>query len=367
MSSSDGSDVVVIGDGLVGLCCAYTLVGLGARVHLVGRRRHGFASSAGAGLLAPTIEAASGEAGIFALAARDRYRSYLGELEARTGIAVPLDPDGILRVASSDAEAISLRAQSNETTHWLTQSEVAALEPNLSAPHGALHHARDGMVDNIRLLAALESAVTVGGVLRLAADAVRLDFSNDVAVVETGVGTRIRCQQVVLAAGAWSRLIDGLPRPLPVIPLRGQMMALAGVHVRRPVYGFGGYLAPRHAEGFTIAGSTSESVGFTVATTDSALAEFRRVAAALVPDMQRADEIRSWAGLRPMTMDGLPILDRDPEIPSLIYACGHSRNGILTAPLTGEVVGALVSGAEVPYSLAPFAMSRFALGETLSG
>ena len=106
--------------------------------------------------------------------------------------------------------------------------------------------------------------------------------------------------------------------------------------------------------------------GFSVATTDEALTAFRRVASSLVPEMNRADEVRSWAGLRPMTMDGLPILGRDPDVSSLIYACGHSRNGILMAPITADVVTALVTGQLVPHSITQYSISRFVPGEIAS-
>lgn len=366
MPSSESSDIVIIGDGIIGLACAYSLAARGARVHLLGRRRHGFASAAAAGLLAPTIEAAAGVARSFAVAARDRYRSFLDTLEEKTGHSVPLDLDGILRVPVDDAEEISLRAEAGASTAWLSSTEVAKLEPSVAAPRGALLHTHDGMVDNIRLLAALEAGVSLGGITRVGTDAVRLDFSGSAPVIETGAGTRVKCEQVVLAAGAWSRLIDGLPRPLPVAPLRGQMLALSGTPVRRPVYGVGGYIAPRRRDGYTIAGSTSEAVGFSVATTDEALTAFRHVASSLVPEMNRADEVRSWAGLRPMTMDGLPILGRDPDVSSLIYACGHSRNGILMAPITADVVTALVTGQLVPHSITQYSISRFVPGEIAS-
>ncbi|MEO6444783.1 MAG: FAD-dependent oxidoreductase [Gemmatimonadaceae bacterium] len=363
MSSSDSTDVVVVGDGIVGLACARSLAALGASVVLLGRRRPGFASAAAAGLLAPTIESAPGPAFAFAVAARDRYRGYLDELESSSGIHVPMDLDGILRVPAHDAEVDSLKAEAGTHARWISSKEVGALEPALAASLGALLHAQDGMVDNIRLLSALEAAIDAAGVTRQTADADRLDFSGTNPVVELSNGDRLRCGHVVLAAGAWVGQLKGLPRPIPVAPLRGQMLALAVAPVRRPVYGFGGYLAPRHRDGFTVVGSTSESVGYAVGTTDAALRDFREVAASLAPRLARADELRSWSGLRPMTTDGLPILDRDPDQQALIYACGHSRNGILMAPLTADVVATLIAGREPSLSLAPFRISRFPPGE----
>src|SRR5687767_9923880 len=104
MSSSERPDVVVIGDGLVGLSVARSIAVAGRSVLLMGTRRQGFASTAAAGLLAPTIEAARGGALRFAIAARDRYPSFLAELREETGTDIPLRFDGILRLPDSEAD-----------------------------------------------------------------------------------------------------------------------------------------------------------------------------------------------------------------------------------------------------------------------
>lgn len=159
----------------------------------------------------------------------------------------------------------------------------------------------------------------------------------------------------MVAAGAWSGIL-GVPSPLPIEPVRGQMVAFEGTPVRRVVYGDSGYVIPK-ADGTTMAGSTMERVGFDPGTTDEGLAQVRRGAQAICPALTAVTAY--WAGLRPVTPDLLPILGRDPTYPNVVYACGHSRNGVLLAPLTGEVVADLVTGTPSREDVDQFRVDRF--------
>lgn len=365
MTSSDFLDVVVVGDGLVGLACARAAAARGLTTALVGRRRPGVASIAAAGMLVPTVDPPHGAALSFALAARDAFPDFLERLQADTGHGVPCSFDGVLRVPASGREAEAMQREPDPHSRWLSAPEVAAIEPALAAPLGARLHEADGVVDNVRLVQALDDAIALGGVARHVADATRLQPVDPIIAVALDRGPRLRARQVVLAAGAWGAQIPGLPRPLAVRPLRGQMMALAGDALRRPVFGHAGYLIARPHDRLVLVGGTSEAVGFSVGTTDDALLGFRRTAAALVPSLARADEVRTWSGLRPMSMDGLPIIGRDPEVPRLLYATGHSRNGILLAPLTGEVVADLLTDRPPSLDLSPFRPDRFGTAQGL--
>jgi len=158
-------------------------------------------------------------------------------------------------------------------------------------------------------------------------------------------------------AGAWSALVAGFGGMRRVVPVRGQMLRLAGGHLGHAIAGPEVYLVPRGDS--TIVGSTFEYVGFDPRTTESAIARLRDQARLMVPDLEQAAVADSWAGLRPVTPDGLPIIGVDPDVPSLIYACGHGKNGILLAPITGECVAALAGGTSAPVDLELFSASRF--------
>ncbi len=393
-------DVVVAGAGVVGLTAALALARRGARVTLIGTHRPGEASPAAAGMLAPLLERADtrdgGRSAAFAIAARDGYAAYLATLREESDLVVPHNDRGILEVVldaaprvtrgigigragtappaprarPSSARSSSPRSSSarSSSPRWLDRAAVAALEPGLSHTLGATHYPRDGAVDTRALLRALQAALRAHPGISHANDSVRaFEFSDDTVICHTLGQVRYSAHHAVLAAGAWAPMIDGLPRILPIEPVRGQILALGNPpdsagsrsRLRHVVYGPGGYLVPRES-GDVLVGSTMERAGFDASTTDSAQAELHAVAAALYPPLARAPTVDCWAGLRPVTPDLLPILGRDPVQPALVYACGHSRNGILLAPLSGECVAALIAGETPPADISPFSISRFA-------
>jgi glycine oxidase len=148
-----------------------------------------------------------------------------------------------------------------------------------------------------------------------------------------------------------------------VRPLQGQMLRYeADVQIQRAVYGAGVYLVPRGRA--VLAGATSDDVGFDVRLTPAARKFLDSGAKALLPGLHQIEPVDQWAGLRPMTADSLPLLGKDPEYPSLIYACGHSRNGILKAPLSGDCIAALFLGEEPPVPLTAFDPARFAAAQS---
>jgi glycine oxidase len=126
---------------------------------------------------------------------------------------------------------------------------------------------------------------------------------------------------------------------------------------RAIVYGRGGYLVARGDE--AIAGSTMEYAGFHPEVTSAGLARVFASATALCPTLTSAEVRRTWAGLRPVTPDGLPIIGAEPRLRGLWYATGHGRNGVLLAGLTGVLVRQLVTGDTPMEDLGPFAPDRF--------
>jgi glycine/D-amino acid oxidase-like deaminating enzyme len=102
-----------------------------------------------------------------------------------------------------------------------------------------------------------------------------------------------------------------------------------------------------------------ESVGFDMSTTLEGVRKVRTAAEEICPRLSASENPQAWAGLRPVTPDMLPILGPDPERPSLLYACGHSRNGVLMAPLSGDIIADLVTGTPLSHDLSQFRPDRF--------
>ena len=355
--SADGPLVAVVGAGIVGLSCAAALTNRGARVLLIGESHAGESSPAAAGMLAPHIESNDTPARALGIAARDRYADWVAQLEEISGVPIALLRNGVLELPPDETAAAAMRARSSAGSHWLDAAAVRDLEPALVAPLGALLHEDDGAVDNVALVEALRRALMRERFARVIdAEVVRI-APGDLHPSVVTPSARYEVDRIVLAAGAWVNRIAGLPAPIPVEPLRGQMLAMQGAPVGHVVYAPDVYLVPRG--GTTLAGATMERAGFEVATTPDAQAAMHEASLRVVPTLAGAPVLRSWCGLRPATPDLLPIIDFAPECPALIYACGHSRNGILLAPLTGDLVADLVFRQEPRHDLAPFSIGRF--------
>jgi glycine oxidase ThiO len=354
-----GSDVAIIGGGLVALTSAAALAARGATVTIVAERQPGEASRAAAGMLAPGVERAGGAAHAFAVAARDLYPSYVEAIAELTGIRVSLNREGVLELIAEEATAAEKQRAVGDGCEWITAEQLRTLEPAAAPMAGAIYYPSDGAVDNVALMRALRGLADASPSIDVVDErAISIDVGGARPMIGLASGRVVFASNIVLAAGAWTPLIRGLPRPIPVEPVRGQMVAIGSSPLRHVVYGPSGYAVPRGGS-LTAVGSTMERVGFDVGTTPEGSAALAAAAAEISPHLADARVVDRWSGLRPMTPDLLPILGCDPEYPMLLYACGHSRNGILLGPLTGECVAALASGEAPALDISPFSISRF--------
>jgi glycine oxidase len=352
-------DVIVIGGGVIGLACAIAVSRRGIRSLVLTVSSPGEASALAAGMLAPSVERSEGPAHAFAVASRDMYPAYVAGLEEETGISIPLNRLGVLQVAVSLQGVRGLKSTMPSTAQWLQPRDLVALEPSLGHAHGAILNPHDGCVDNVALLQALRARVDAASHVAVRSERVR-------SVAREGEGVTIHCEgtgayhakYVIVAAGAWASLIDGLPFAAAVEPVRGQLVAFATTPLRHVIYGPRGYLVPR-TSGITIAGSTMERVGFDAATTPEGLSLVHSAAVDILPSLGQETPARTWAGLRPVTPDGLPLLGPEPHRHSVIYACGHGRNGVLLAPATATVVAELVAGEQLSLDVSQFRPDRF--------
>jgi glycine oxidase len=360
-------DVVVVGGGPVGAACARELSLAGRRVLMLDPEgESGQAWRAAAGMLAPQLEADREDPLLeLGLAARDHCEVLAGALRESTGTDIGLWRQGIAHVAGDEAEAGELRSkvawqrQQGHLADWLDADEVKTRWPWLGPTAGALWAPHEGAVEPERLVAALrQDARRLGAVLEQDA-ATAIESQGDRVTGVTGRRGRYTAGDVIVAAGAWSAALAGVPRPIAVAPVRGQMAAFAWpAGARRAiVYGRAGYLVARGDE--AIAGSTMEYAGFDPQVTSAGLARVFASATALCPALSGTEPRRTWAGLRPMTPDGLPIIGAEPRLQGLWYATGHGRNGILLAGLTGLLMRQLLEGETPDEDLVPFAPDRF--------
>lgn len=362
MAAADAvADLVVVGGGLIGLATAAEAAERGLSVALLTTDRAGAASRAGAGLLVPHYsgEGVHGEVARFMTAGRDLYPTYARWVEERSGVRIPLQTSGALEVARSPRDCAALHDAAPDGAVRLAPGDVAELEPVLAPTAGGLLYPQDGAVDNVRLTDGLASIVERHPRVRIMSDAaVRIALGSKSRAVIGASGARVHAGCIVLAAGAWTGAIEGLPRPIPVRPLRGQICTVRTAPLRHVVLGADLYMVSRNGDR-TLIGSTMEDVGFDAATTTAAIDGLCRGAVTACPALGGQTVLEAWSGLRPATPDLLPILGVDPEYPGLIYACGHSRNGILLAPITAAITSAIAAGEDPTWDLSPFSIGRF--------
>jgi glycine oxidase len=371
ISISGTTDVVIIGGGVVGLTIARSLALRGVRdINLFERGDLGKeASFAAAGMLAPQVEADTDD-DFFTLAARSRdlYPAFAAALREETGVDIELDTTGTLYLALTESDQkdnekrYEWQTRAGLRVELLSAAALRELEPNLNySALGALRFPNDIQVENRRLLNALINSVSRRALTVTGTNVESLVIEgNRLTGVKTSRGT-VSCGAAVLAAGTWSGLIKN-STSLKIEPVRGQMVCMEAKPqlTRHVVFSPRGYIVPRR-DGRLLAGSTKEKVGFDQSVTAGGIGSILSNAIEISPEVAHLPIVDTWAGLRPRAPDGLPVLGPCGEIDGLFYATGHYRNGILLAPITGELISeAIVTGAKSPL-LAPFSPDRFLL------
>lgn len=369
------ADVVVVGAGVIGCALARELCGAGLRVVVVDRERPGAgASSAAAGILSPQAEA-DGPSPLLSLGLESRalFPRLVEELREETGIEVAYRTAGTLFIALDDEAEARIEARyvwqtaAGLPVERISGSRAATLEPALV--HGtriALRFPYDHQIDNEALNRALAAAVEHRGgiVLENAVVTEVLARNGRVEGVALASGSVVG-PKVVICAGAWSGQIQLAGPSLPVVPVRGQMVALqaADLRIDRVIVTDRGYLVPR-LDGRILVGSTMERCGFETSATAKGVGSLLALAQAVAPGLENAKISRIWAGLRPATEDGLPILGEagSPWPSGLFFATGHFRNGILLAPITARLVADTIVSGTSPPSLETFGAARFGQG-----
>jgi glycine oxidase len=368
------ADVVIVGGGVIGLAIGRGLARRGVRdVVLIEKAWLGAeASSAAAGIIGPQAEADQADE-FFQLAceSRDMYPDFAAALREESGTDIELDQIGTLYLAFTEKDEAELahrhqwQTKAGYDVERLSAADALMFEPAIS-PHvrGALRFPRDMQIENRRLVAALASANEQSGVSMITGCEVRgiIGERGRVSAIETSAGG-ISTANVIIAAGAWASSISlpdiSMP-PVRIEPVRGQMLCFETNPrlARHVLYSPRGYLVPR-ADGRLLAGSTTEHAGFDKRVTTAGIHTLSEHALEIVPGLSSLPLIDSWAGLRPRADDGLPVMGKTTGIEGLTYACGHYRNGILLAPVTGELIADVVLGKPTPSLLSAFAPQRF--------
>ena len=349
-----GSEIIIIGGGVIGLATAIELRLLGAEVTILCQSFKAAAGHAAAGMLAPQAEQLPiGSMLDLCLASRDLYPEWVRKIESISGVDAGYWQCGILAPRYIETE---------QGIDWLDSQSIHQHQAGLSqSVVGGYWYPADGQVDNRALIQSL----------LIASQSVGIQFQDGVKVtaihrsqgrvthLETSQG-KMSAQHYILATGAWSQQL----LPIAIVPRKGQMLSVvvpieqrANLPLQQVLYGEEVYIVPRR-DGRIIIGATSEDVGFAPHNTLQGVNRLITNAMRLFPQLQDFPLDETWWGFRPATPDELPMMGASNDA-NLTLATGHYRNGILLTPITAKLIAELVWHQRTDNLLSAFSWQRF--------
>jgi len=361
-------DIIIVGGGIIGLTLAMALRKRGAAVLIVERGEPGHEASRAAGgmLVDCPLETPSALQELATASAR-MYPEFARELEIESGMKVDLRDQGTILFLTKEHltnEHLGHAALGGLRAEFVSAAEIEKLEPalrtaGLENPERCALYLKERSVDPRGLTAAAVKTAKIRGVDFSSGDAVEsVEVSSGRATGVTTKKTSFRAAKVVNCAGAWAGQIP--PRRIHTRPVKGQMLCLAMPSremLKHVIRSPRAYLIPR-SDGRLLVGATVEEAGFDKRTDPATIQRQRKAALELVPKLADARILEDWAGLRPGTPDALPILGATGTA-GYYAATGHFRDGILLAPITAEVMAAVIEDRDPGFDLAAFSPARF--------
>lgn len=344
------NEIIIIGGGIIGLSIALELKLKGLGVTVLSRNYPQAATNAAAGMLAPRAESLEGVMLDLALKSLALYPEWAGKLQQLSQGDIDYNPCGIIAPVYEQPSTIK--------ENWLDRDTLSFYQPQLGKDVvGGYWYPEEGQVDPRK----------VGKVLLKIAQLLGIDVKEGVeAIALTRHQGRINniltksgifsADTYILASGAWSSKLF----PLPVRPIKGQMLSLNIPHenpLERVIFGENTYLVPKK-DGRLIIGATSEDIGWQEGTTAEGINTLLNRAIRLYPPLASWQLNEIWYGFRPATADEMPILGYS-DADNLIFATGHHRNGILLAPITAKLISNLIIDRHPDRLLQHFTYQRF--------
>jgi len=365
--------ILIIGGGIIGLSTGWQLAKKGFDVEILERgKAGGSASYAAAGMLAPQAEMGFEDIDLFNLCRKSlaMYPDFVNELYEDSGIKVEVEKTGCILPGfdRDDWERLrrlyDFREKIGLPISWLSGSEAREVEPFLSPKcNGAMWIADDAQINNRKLLEGLKIAfVKCGGKLYEDYKVEKINIAGGKVKGAHFHSTDAEFDKIIVAAGAWSKQIEGIPENLlpPVRPVKGQIINLRlndSCRVTKVVRAPDVYLLPK-SDGRLVVGASNEEMGFDTNPTAGEIFRMLERAWEAVPSIYDLPIESIDVGLRPGSRDHQPIIG-DTEIEGLFFAAGHYRNGILLAPITAIELSCWIASGNMPETLEHFQLSRF--------
>ncbi len=348
-------DYCIAGAGIIGLSLALELHRRGVRVTVLDQATPlAEASTAAAGMLAARDPHNPPQLRPLAELSLSLYPAFLDRLHVLSDIRVPFQTFSTLQAIPPGVP---------NTRSEVTLKDLARLVPALNPRDHRFILLDEHSLDPRQLATALLAAVHATTIdLRPNTPVLSTRSSNNAIEIHTPTNI-LHTKKFVDCTGAWASATSHLAN-IQVSPKKGQMFSVSlppsfplELVVRTPDI----YIVPRTSgpnSGRAIIGATIEDAGFDKTVHPSDIDHLRALAAALLPPLAQATQLEAWAGLRPATPDGLPLLGALSAHPNHFLATGHYRDGILLAPATAHVMAQLLSGEAPSLDLRPFSPAR---------
>ncbi|KMK76661.1 glycine oxidase ThiO [Alkalihalobacillus pseudalcaliphilus] len=364
--------VIVIGGGVIGLSIAYQLQRNDFQVTLLEKGRcGGQASGAAAGMLAPFSEIGEDQDDFFRLCVTSLglFKEWQSNIKEDSNIDFEFSESGSLHVVFHEADVLALKGRLSWQKKWATSArmlsgeEARELEPALSKEVlAAMYYPEESHVYAPAYVKSLEEACRKVGV-KIIEDTgqIYIHTEKNSTYVSAQNGGTWQADEYVCAQGAWGKeLEETLGVSLPIFPIRGQICAYQGYaeSVNHIVYSSQGYLVPKE-NGTLINGASEDIAGFQTTVTEKGIERLTNWNHKLFPFLKEIDPFHTWAGLRPATLDGYPLIGKLKEHPHITVALGHYRNGILLSPVTAHIVTSILKNEKTITPIDLFNPERF--------
>ena len=341
--------VVIVGGGIVGCMTAMAMVDRGHQVTIVERNQiasqtSGESSWAGGGIIFPLLPWMYSEpVNMLTGHGAKSYQEICVRLERETGLPTGFINSGFLLLPPYDQQTAINWCESHQQDYQLTDQIDAQLAPIdgqamwlpqvcQARPPFFMKALRQWLVQNkVTLLEQTELTP--------------LDEFKPLHEWKTIDGRTLQADKFVVTSGAWSfQLLKSVAAKLNIKPMRGQILLYQPQkNLEQIVYKDGFYMIPR-GDGYLLAGSTLEDVGFDTSTTEAVRNELAAKAEAIMPALKGLPIIKHWSGLRPGTPENLPTISAHPQIENLYLNTGHFRYGLTMAPASAKLVVDLIEG-----------------------
>lgn len=365
--------IVIIGGGVIGLAAAFELAKRNQKVTVLERGEcGGQATGAAAGMLAPYSEIGEDPDDFFTMAHRSLqlYPLWQEEVKEVSGLDFEYNTAGSLHVVFHEADELELESRLEWQSGWDVQSEIVRgetlrnLEPCLTDDViAAMYYPGEHHIYAPDYVRALKAACVRLGVhiVEGAGEVTFAETRPDGILLQTEEKGAFSADQCIVASGAWTSCFEeSVQARLPVFPIRGQICAFRQEteHIRHIVFSSQGYVLEK-ANGSIVCGASEDIAGFDHSVTEKGINRLVKWSRRLFPFLDNRQPFHRWAGLRPATQDGYPLIGRLPHLPSVIISSGHYRNGILLSPINARLVADIVEHKQPQINLDMFDPLRF--------